>query len=103
MAVLKSLLTFMLVGTLLGNQAATYAAPHFMAWYNETPLASQTVCNLPQVVRQVTSELIQAQLIGSGIGAAVFLVLGILVVRARARKQRPQPPAAPSPQAPLAP
>jgi len=97
MAVLKTLLTFMLAGAFLGNQAATYAAPHFMAWYNETPLAAQTVCNLPQVVRDVTADLIRAQLIGSGIGAAVFLVLGILWVRARARKQRPQPPAAPSP------
>jgi xanthine/uracil permease len=97
MAVLKTLLTFMLAGAFLGNQAATLAAPHFMAWYNETPLASQTVCNLPQVVREVTSDLIHAQLVGSGIGAGVCLVLGILFVRARARKQRPQPPAAPTP------
>ncbi|ADO75651.1 hypothetical protein [Stigmatella aurantiaca] len=97
MAVLKTLLTFMLAGALLGNLATTLAAPHFMEWYNATPLATQTVCNLPQVVRDVTGDLIRAQFIGAGAGAALFLVLGILFVRARARKQRTQPPAAPTP------
>lgn len=97
---LKTVLTFMLGGAFLGNVVATFTAPRFMAWYNSTPLASQTMCNLPQVVQDVTSQLIQAQFIGSGIGAVLFLVLGILFVRARARKQKQQstpPPTAPTP------
>ncbi len=101
MAKLKTVLTFMLAGAFLGNLVATFTAPRFMTWYNSTPLASQTMCNLPQVVQDVTSQLIQAQFIGSGIGAAVFLVLGILFVRARAKKQKSTPPpAAPTPTPP---
>ncbi len=95
---LKTVLTFMLGGAFLGNVVATFMAPRFMAWYNSTPLASQTMCNLPQVVQDVTSQLIQAQFIGSGIGAVLFLVLGILFVRARTRKQQSTPPpTAPTP------
>ena len=98
---LKTVLTFMLGGAFLGNVVATLVAPRFMSWYNSTPLASQTMCNLPQVVQDVTSQLIQAQFIGSGIGTVLFLVLGILVVRARTRKQQSTPPpAAPAPTPP---
>ncbi len=96
---LKTVLTFMLGGAFLGNVVATFAAPRFMTWYNSTPLASQTMCNLPQVVQDVTSQLIRAQFIGSGIGAGVFLVLGIVFLRARAKRQQavpPQPPATPT-------
>jgi hypothetical protein len=101
MAKLKTVLTFMLAGALLGNLVATFAAPRFMEWYNSTPLASQTMCNLPQVVRDVTAQLIRAQLIGSGIGMAVFLVLGIVFVQARAKKQQATPPpVAPTPTPP---
>ena len=96
---LKTVLTFMLAGAFLGNLVATFAAPRFMEWYNSTPLASQTMCNLPQVVHDVTSQLIRAQFIGSGIGAVLFLVLGVVYVQARAKKQQqaPTPPAAPTP------
>jgi uncharacterized membrane protein YfcA len=100
MAKLKTVLTFMLAGAFLGNVVATFIAPQFMEWYNSTPLASQTMCNLPQVVHDVTSQLIRAQFIGSGIGAVLFLVLSIFFLRARARKQAtPPPPAAPKPTA----
>lgn len=88
MAKLKTVLTFMLAGAFLGNLVATFAAPSFMEWYNTSSLASQTMCNLPQVVRDVTNQLIRAQFIGSGIGAGVFLVLSIFFIRAQAKKQR---------------
>jgi hypothetical protein len=97
MARLKTVLTFMLAGAFLGNLVATLAAPSFMQWYNATPLASQTVCNLPQVVQDVTSQLIRAQLIGSGLGAVAFLVLGIVLIRYRTRKQQALPPTPPAP------
>ncbi|WP_224363474.1 hypothetical protein [Hyalangium versicolor] len=100
MATLKTLLTFMLAGAFIGNVVASFTAPYFMAWYNSTSLATETVCNLPEVVRTISSDLFRAQLIGSGIGAVAFLVLGILFVRARARKQRATPPpTAPTPSA----
>jgi hypothetical protein len=101
MVKLKTVLTFMLAGAFLGNLVASLAAPHFMEWYNSTSLATQTMCNLPQVVRDVSDQLIRAQLIGSGVGAVASLVLGVLFVRARTRKQQatPPPPAAPTPAA----
>jgi len=95
----KTVLTFMLAGALLGNLVATFLAPSFMEWYNSTPLASQTMCNLPQVVRDVTGQLIRTQFIGSGIGAVVFLVLGIVFMRTQAKRQKavpPQPPVTPT-------
>lgn len=101
----KTLLNFVLAGTLLGILVASWAGPHFIGWYNETPLATQTMCNLPQVIRHVSSDLLTWQTIGAGVGAAVFLVLGIVfTVRAnrKAREQETQtpPPAAPSQTAP---
>ncbi|HEX8701189.1 MAG TPA: hypothetical protein VF815_20360 [Myxococcaceae bacterium] len=99
MTKLKTVLTFMLVGALLGNLVATFAAPLFIEWYNSTPLAAQTMCNLPQVVRDVTSQLIRTQFIGTGIGAVVFMVLGIIFLRARAQRQKAMPPQPPAPTA----
>ena len=96
---LKTVLTFMLAGAFLGNLVATFIAPSIIEWYNSTELATQTMCNLPEVVNKVTSKLIRAQFIGSGIGAVAFLVLGILFVRAQARKQPAPPPQPPAPTA----
>jgi glycerol uptake facilitator-like aquaporin len=100
MAKLKSVLTFMLAGAFLGNLVATFVAPGFMEWYNSSSLATQTMCNLPEVIQKVTSQFIQAQFIGSGIGAVIFLVLGIVFVQARAKKQSAPPPPASTPPPP---
>jgi hypothetical protein len=98
---LKTVLTFMLGGAFLGNVVATFVAPRYIAWNNSAPLAKQQECDLELVVRTVASEVISAQLIGSGIGAVLFLVLGILFVQARTKKQKSTPPpAAPSPPPP---
>lgn len=100
MVKVKTVLTFMLAGAFLGNLVASLTAPHFMEWYNTAALATQTMCNLPQVVRDVSDQLIRAQLIGTGIGTVAFLVLGIFFVRARSRKQQATtPPQAPTPAA----
>ena len=97
MTKLKTVLTFMLAGALLGNLVATFTAPLFIEWYNSTPLAAQTMCNLPQVVRDVTSQLIRTQFIGSGIGAVVFMALGIVFLRTQAKRQKALPPQPPAP------
>jgi hypothetical protein len=98
MAKLKTVLNFMLVGAFLGDVVAMLIAPVFMSWNNEAPLAKQQLCDLPDNVREITRSFIHAQLLGSAIGAVAFLVLGILFLRARARKQAqtPPPPAAPT-------
>ncbi|NOK39746.1 hypothetical protein D7W79_20465 [Corallococcus exercitus] len=98
MATFKTFLIFILAGTLLGTFVASLTAPSYIEWNNSTPLATQTMCNLPEVVRGVTASLLHSQLMGAAIGAGVGLVVAILVaVRARSRsKQRPgtPPPAA---------
>ncbi|MBZ4395530.1 hypothetical protein OWM54_18400 [Myxococcus sp. MISCRS1] len=94
----KTLLNFVLLGTLLGVLVASWVGPNYLGWYNETPLASQTMCNLPEVIRNVTTDLIHYQTIGAGVGAFIFLVLGVLFVMRANRKARDTgapPPAAP--------
>jgi hypothetical protein len=97
MATLKTLLTFILAGAFLGLATASWAGPHFLTWYNTAPLGAQTVCDLPKVIQGVTSDLLRYQLIGTLSGAALFLVLGIVFVVARSKKQKQaqQPPATP--------
>ncbi len=82
----KTLLNFVLAGALLGIVVASWMGPAFLGWYNETPFATQTVCNLPQVIRGTTSSLLTYQASGAGIGALVMLVLGVLFVRRANRK-----------------
>lgn len=95
----KTLLNFVLAGALLGIIAASWLGPAFLGWYNETPYATQTVCNLPDVIRKTSSEVLTYQAVGAGIGSVVMLVLGVLFVRRASRKARmqagPTPPTAP--------
>lgn len=97
MAAIKTLLTFILTGAFLGLATASWAGPHFLTWYNTAPLGAQTVCDLPKVIQGVTADLLRYQLIGTLTGAGVFLVLGILFVVGRSRKQKQaqQPPTTP--------
>ncbi|CAM3921201.1 hypothetical protein G4177_01665 [Corallococcus sp. ZKHCc1 1396] len=98
MALFKTFLIFILAGTLLGTLIASLTAPSYIEWNNSTPLAAQTMCNLPEVVRSVTASLMHSQLMGAAIGSGVGLVAAILVaVRARSRsKQRPGSPPPPA-------
>jgi hypothetical protein len=93
MALFKTFLIFVLAGTLLGTFIASLAAPSYIEWNNSTPLATQTMCNLPEVVRSVTASLMHSQLMGAAIGAGVGLVGAILfAIRARSRAKRPGTP-----------
>jgi len=99
MNVAKTLLNFVLAGALLGIVVASWLGPSFLGWYNETPYATQTMCNLPDVIRRTSASLLSYQATGAGIGGFVMLVLGILFVRRAGRRARAQagqtPPATP--------
>jgi hypothetical protein len=99
MNVAKTLLNFVLAGALLGIVVASWLGPSFLGWYNETPYATQTMCNLPDVIRRTSASLLSYQATGAGIGGFVMLVLGILFVRRASRRARAQagqtPPATP--------
>jgi hypothetical protein len=95
---LKTVVIFMFGGAFLGNLVASLVMPRYIAWNNDAPLATQQQCKLVEVIPSVTSDLIGYQLMGSGIGAVIFLVLGLVFLQARARKQKSTPPpTAPTP------
>ena len=99
---MKSLVIWILAGAILGIAAASVVVPPMLSWYNEAGYLSQgsqpsAMVNLPQVVRYSTARLIRGQAIGGGIGAVVFLALG-LVIGGRRRGRRAAasaPPATP--------
>jgi hypothetical protein len=93
----KSILIWILAGALLGGVAASFIVPPMLSWYNEAGYLSQggqpaAVVNLPNVVKYATSRLIRGQAIGAGVGAVVFLAIG-LAVGGRSRRRVPAPPA----------
>ncbi|WP_434386140.1 hypothetical protein [Melittangium boletus] len=105
MATLKTLLTFLLAGAFLGLASASWLGPKWLEWDN-TPRfqATQMMCDLPKIIRDVSAQLLGYQITGTLVGAGVMLVLGIVYVVARAKKQRraAQPPVAPPPASPAA-
>ncbi len=96
---MKSILIWVLAGALLGVVAASFIVPPMLSWYNEAGYLSKNgqpaaMVNLPDVVRYTTSRLIRGQLIGGGIGAVLFFVLGLAFGgrgRKRAKAAEPAP------------
>ena len=88
---MKTVLSAMLVGAVLGLIVASFIVPPMLSWYNEpgaiAPLGKdvQTLCNLPQLIRYTSNRLLVGQLIGAGIGAIVAFFPGLSLVRRRAR------------------
>ena len=95
---MKSLVIWILAGAILGIAAASVVVPPMLSWYNEAGYLSSggqpsAMVNLPQVVRYSTERLIRGQAIGGGVGAVLFLVLGLVVGgRGRARRAAASPP-----------
>lgn len=103
MATLKTLLTFILLGAFLGLATASWLAPKWLEWDNTTRFqAAQTMCNLPEVIREISSSLLQYQLYGTLIGAGSFLLLGIVFVVGRTKKQKQEQEQRPPPTPPQA-
>jgi hypothetical protein len=89
MTLVKRLLLFILCGAVLGNAIATVFTPGYLAWDN-TPGQGQALCNCTEVTKNTATSLIRAQLLGTGIGAGVFLILGLFLA-GRRKPQRPEP------------
>ncbi len=85
---MKSIVIWVLAGTLAGIVAASFIVPPMLSWYNEAGFLSQgnqpaAMVNLPEVLRYATSRLIRGQAIGAAIGAVTFFVLGLALGRKR--------------------
>ena len=101
MSAVRSALVWAMVGAIVGTVVASFVVPPMLSWYNEPGSISpgqqvQTLCNLPELIRYTSSRLIRGQLIGAGVGALLFLLLGIMLGRGRgepAAAAEPLPPA----------
>jgi hypothetical protein len=105
MATLKTLLTFLLAGAFLGLATASWLGPKWLEWDN-TPRfqATQMMCDLPKIIRDVSQQMLSYQITGTLVGAGIMLALGIVYVVTQTRKRRlaAQPPVAPPPASPAA-
>jgi hypothetical protein len=84
----KTILIFVLAGTLLGVVAASYIVPPALSWYSAPgglPEGAQiqAMVQIPEVIRYATAKLMRGQLIGGVVGAVLGLVVGILMVGKR--------------------
>jgi hypothetical protein len=98
---MKTLLLWVMAGAIVGAVVASFVVPPMLSWYNEPGSISpgnqvQTLCNLPELIRYTSARLIRGQLIGAGVGAVLFLLLGVMLGRRRgaaASVAGPMPPA----------
>jgi len=87
---MKRLLVFGLVGALVGVLVASLVVPPGLSWYNEPGNISggkstvQTLCNIPELIQYTSRRLLEGQLIGGAIGAALFAVVGMFASGDRA-------------------
>jgi hypothetical protein len=87
MELVRRLFTFLLTGIVLGAVVASLFAPGYLVWYN-TPGTGSAMCNCTDVTRETASSMMRAQITGSAIGGALFLILGI-VLSIRGRRRPP--------------
>ena len=83
---MKTVLTLILAGALVGVSAASFLVPPMLSWYTSPgglPQGAQiqAVVQIPEVIRYATSKLLWGQAIGGGIGAVLGLVVGLLLRR----------------------
>ena len=74
----------MLSGAMLGIATASFLVPPMLSWYTEPGglpggAQIQAVVQIPEVIRYATTRLLWGQMIGAGIGAALGLVMSILM------------------------
>jgi len=98
---LKRLGVLLAIGGVLGDVITMLVAPSAVTWF-QTPGTGTALCNCAAVAKQAASALIEAQLIGTGVGALTLAIVGELVHRvfAARKRRRAAPPPATSPPPP---
>ena len=87
MAMVKTLVSWISAGALLGLFAASFIGPKYLGWYN-APGLGQALCDCIKMTDEITSKMLQLQVEGAAIGGIIFMVLGI-VWEVRKRKKNP--------------
>ncbi len=78
-----------LAGGVCGDIVSMLIAPAIIGWYNST-VDPSALCNCLSTARATARHMIEAQGIGSGIGALLFLILGSIIAHGRRKKLRAQ-------------
>ncbi|HET6347346.1 MAG TPA: hypothetical protein VFH51_20610 [Myxococcota bacterium] len=99
MATLKNLLLQICLGVVIGTAVVDLISPAFLIWYH-IPGGGQALCNCADLVRSTAHDLVNAHLVGSGIGAILCLILGLLLRRRSAPDAVPPAASAPPSAAP---
>lgn len=94
MALLRTVLNFVVAGALLGILAASFIGAKFLPWYNQ-PGQGKALCDCADNTRQTAESMLHYQLMGTGGGAVLGAIGGIAFVVMR-RKKGGAPPAAPA-------
>lgn len=90
--VLKRLLFSFLIGAVVGDVITVLLAPNALEWF-ATPGTGTALCNCADTAKETARSLVRAQLVGTGIGAVVGMVLGELA-SAVWRSRKKEAPAA---------
>jgi hypothetical protein len=96
MAMIRTLLNFVVAGALLGVVAASFVGPRFLTWYNQ-PGQGKALCDCADNTRQTADQLIHYQLVGGASGSALGLAGGVafMVIRRKRAAAAPATAAAP--------
>ena len=97
-ATTKRLSALALAGAIVGAIMASIISPRFITWYNTPGSAAAAMCQCAQLAGEVTSRLLWSQLAGAIGVALLFIVVGVIVIRARRNKDvvpAATPPVAP--------
>jgi hypothetical protein len=86
--------TIALIGAVGGDIVTMLIAPAIIGWYNST-VDPSALCNCLTTARTTATHMIQAQGIGSAIGALLFIIAGSFISHNRRKKVREETPAAP--------
>ena len=96
MAMLRTLLNFVVAGALLGVLGASYLGPKYIEWDNTTSVHGAQ-CPCADSSRQGAVRQVYYQLQWCGVGGGIGLAGGIAVVVLRRKKAVATAPAAPAP------
>lgn len=92
MAMVKTLVSWISAGALIGLFAASVIGPKWLGWYNSPGSVSQgALCDCVKKTDEVSSALLTMQVEGAAAGGIALLIIGVVV---EVRKRKKNPPAA---------
>lgn len=87
MATFKKLLAVLFGGAIVGAVVASLLAPGLISRLTQPAALAPKGFDLSPFAKDVMGALLRAQLIGAGVGAALALLAGFLIVRGRSARR----------------